>query len=720
MPEKNGGSEPQFIVPAAGGRSANFSIFGFDEKLLGPNEYVQELVIIPYGSAEDAIKPADEGIYMAKNHFHVAYFVGAWQSGHYPDGTPTNTDAETRVVLNWYLDYYDPTLNKMAVLTGNDATISYVSRLAAPIGRFTSEDKNINSKLPGETIAYELELTNQQKAKSAWDIPEVRLRLPAGTHLTDQQVVATYGTESWKLKAEPVGTITTTGYNLYHLSGMTGLSVPRQGTFTLKFTVQLPDGMPNGEYALDAVLLSGDRDYNVLHSDNRRLPKGLFPRDYAYTDKDTFVHFKDETNYPNTTFSVGSNAHITYHSRIKSQVTGNKWSEDQLVAATFGEVVQVRMEIINRGNVNYTGFSLFDILPRQGYLGSSGSLDIKEIEIPPEGTIYYYTGSKQFDDVGELTLPVEDISQLPDWTTNPEAKNTASAFYVAFDDDYYLRGGESITVTIHFQIPGQEAGDQVVYNRYAYSMCLPGGTSRTYESTRQGFSTESYYIEYLANPGLEDELKQQLPVIDSKVFLSEELNYLTVNDLPTRNHHHAVGWSESSNATQADPAFAPGKTIFFSKGKSKITLYPVWNAQPPSFEVPEDVNFGNDIRIISGSMNRLWDKADGKEDETVGVTIHNYTSSSCTLSVKASPLTHDDLAYTLKNAFHYLDDSGQDIALLDNEIKLVYESAVESNTVLYQWLDNGEKVGPYISVQGHQVLVGNYSASLTWQMEWTP
>ena len=688
---------------------------------LKKGEYVKQFVLVPMGTEKNPV----EGDYAPKNHFHIAYYIGAWPNGEYPNGKSVMLD-DARYYSIAQMFYDDEKGNKKST-NRNYVEIKYNGDTASPAGRFYSSDAHLSNAQPGEKISYTFEGYNRYDAKAPWNSPVITMRLPGGSTLdTSKPIKAKYKDVEVDVKVEQIGATSKDGHNVYRLSGMDSLTIAKEPNannyrvpFTIDFSVETPTYIPAGTYQLDAVLSSDDDSFILANSHTNPLPTGTLAGAFGFGVDDKFSYmYRNSDLIRNIDFIICNLEKVTPLSVIHSSVTPSGGSTKELAPATYDEEVKVELIVKNEGNVPYTHFSLFDILPEEGYLNSTGALDITRIDTNPRATIYYT--DTDYSQLSDVTLPITDIANDPNWS---ETRTSSSkAFYADFRD-YVLKGGEQLSVTITFKIPSEEAvngQDQRVYNQYSFSYTpTTANYYMRFESKPQGFSTESFYIKYKPNPRLDPDTIT-LPEIQSDIYLSADTAKLAItSDKATRDFFVFKGWSTDPDATKPEDGYQEGNIVGFTDKNRELILYPVWHAGPITIRPPERIDFGT--LSISNRLREIpWQSVDGLDNADVGVTIGNFTTDTKDIVVTAEDFICNDSGKTIAGALYYRTEDGELHPIQDGVGCTIHTSTAESGVTFIPWNKKGKKYGLHFDQRVEALSTGSFTSVVKWTVQTVP
>jgi uncharacterized repeat protein (TIGR02543 family) len=610
--------------PTALAASKEFA-YGSTLPALAAGEYIDKIVGTPMGT--DGVST---GILPPNNGLSAMYHVRAWDGQHWPDGTAIpaySNNAGTQVTL-----YYNDADENPQTKISNVFNLTYAGDYPYAKARLISS--NATGRLPGETVNYEIQGTNQTSLSFGdWAAPRVAIRVPKTLELVGlvgANAGASTGltlTDAASSNTYPV-TATFAGsdasYNYYLFQANSSYSAPRTaGTataFTIPVSFQISSTMATGTYTMGPVLISSLYAGTFAQAGialDGTISGGSTKEQFGFG---TLEHYS-VSDLASTSLNILSMANTSVSTTVNtSQTTG--YQAASVVPAGQNEDVQMKMTITNNGNVTLNSLRVYDILPATGDpLGSNGNITFGGLAaLGASPTIRYADGTAALPKYGEhgndaINLQTATFQTGSGWGTANLGDNT-KAVYADFGS-FSLAPGASVEIILTLHIP--TGANQTAYNQFFYSMKQSGGDLVLNSvSAKAGFSTQAIMLEYNANlPSINpaNDLAG-MPAANTSGILGAPNNYLTVDSAtPTLTGYTFVDWDTAANGTGTN--YSGGSNVSFTGGAT-IPLYAQWtrNTVSVSYNTQDSTNYPADaFTPAAGSGTALFG---GKIGSTAG------------------------------------------------------------------------------------------------------
>lgn len=565
------GSGSRFVsgtmTPTSSGIIEYLNILTDSGVTLGTGEYIENITVTPVNSG------GTEGSLMPKNGFGMRYQCKAWNGQVWPSGNPVNPES-TAVTMVGTLRYNNE--SGVSQERKNSCTIYYVKSPVMPAAQFVNADNTGQSKNPGDTVSYVLNLYNYiYGATAAWNDPIIAFRAPKYLQLTS---VSEGSYTGYYDSAE--------GYYYYILRLNGSLARSDQIRKTVDLTFKIADDAKQGGYTFDCVWVSSGAGYSYIY--NISAVSGITGTGYGYVPSGIYSGFANELNalsynfiyqrpvslltrFNHTGYSINKYVRMAGVSEVKTNSTGG-WIAEAVVPAAQNENANVRLTLTNSGNMAMSDIRLYDIIPYDGYLGSDGAAKFTGVSDASGWTVYYYTGvnAPDLDDAASISL-----SQTGWNAAVPVDMTTVKAVMLVYGGT--LNAGESLSATLNFNV---DEDDVTVYNRYSFCYTADGSTT-TMTSGLHGFSTKVYMLSYNANTT--DTTVAGIPTAVTGDYNNDKDGsgnvYVTVSaSIPTRDGYIFSGWNTQIDGTGMD--YAANSTVTFTATSTSLTLYAKWTPLP--------------------------------------------------------------------------------------------------------------------------------------------
>lgn len=561
---------------------------------LPAGQYIDNITVRPVNQS------AELNTLMPKNGFGLSYKMKAWDNGRWPNGTEVPATG-AGVVMNSTLYYND--------IQGTPKEISakytsyYASAPVYPIAAFVMNDAMGNSKTPGATVQYQLQLNNSlTRGSFAWKNPIIAFKAP-------QYLSVVSMTEN----GSPVS-FTSLGNDNYiiQLSGAVAASYNIERKIDIVF--KIADGAPAGTYKVRQVFTaSANQNTNVIDSHigaYNTVPAGESAASYGL---DTSHNFIEQVNpagviasiatggLTNTSYTIIPFTSVTSLSAIKTNTTGSWVKESLGVATAVGDDVSIRLTINNNGNSTASNIRLYNDITG---ITNDGNAKFVGLADTAGWTAYYYTGSAAPAALGTVaTIPLTGANG---WSTTANAN--AKAIMLVHTANFLP--GDSLSPILKFQVL---KNDVTVYNQYAYSYVV-GGLTQSFTSNEYGFSTETITLNFDANTTDTTVANIPAPITSDKNAVS----LLTIpTTIPTRNGFTFTGWYTDAAYTSAQ--INPGSS--FDTHGTSATLYAKWTSLP-TYTVTFKANGGTGTEKV---LRSVWNS-----NSTLSYTVNAPTASTYT------------------------------------------------------------------------------------------
>lgn len=567
------------------------------------NEYISQIIVSPMGTDGRTLNSLPPG-----NAMVLEYYVKNWANNQWPDGSKMINKSNPATVKAW-VNYINAS-NKNEKMDMKDLTFYYVKGLATKAYSYLRTLDN-TTKLPGDTIKYQIIGVNSFESLGNWDKPTLTIKLPKTFKLQDTNTKKDFYDRHNNMtyaKSVDVTLVNSDDTNNYYRFQTNNISYKGQNwSFEIPIELKVSEGASAGKYTIPQVVSSSPSGF--FNPEATLLPD-LEAKDYGYDNSDPFSYSGNATL---SSINVGDASKITGKTQARGS-SNQSWSEGTIFAVDRKGTPQMRAGIHNTGNTKFGNVRLYNILPSTSDgRGSTGSISFTGLAESNGGTVHYTT--KAISD-----LPSYTNNDLQSWnqtkltslgfsTTKPSDMTKVTAIYIDFGSKT-IEPQEELDVVLDFLVP--DADNQKAINQFQYSAKETiAGTKLTGNSSMVTFSTEFAQVAYHEN--LPDFLAtgvshaESLPAAQNIQLNSSGSGSITLSSgKPTLPGYTFVEWMDAADNSKK---YQPGETINFTSSSTdtKIQLNAVWKAN--TVKVSFHANNGVDT-VIETKDYRFGDTLD--------------------------------------------------------------------------------------------------------------
>ncbi|MGG5372746.1 bacterial Ig-like domain-containing protein [Enterococcus sp. AZ196] len=658
---------------------------------LNENEFISEIVVVPMGTDGQT-----EGELPSKNGFRINYTAKNWDSNTWPDGTKIAMDSVTKATTYWTFDYDDEKDGKLPTPASKKSNIGniYYAPAHTTDAYVSVTSSDATDRKPGETVHYNINGYNTEKALGNWTNPEVRVSIPKQLQLQNPDTYKEYkdlvSGVDYPDSVKVTLLSSDSRFNYYKFEA-TGIA-KKNGTspsFSIPLELKVVSGTKVGKYDVAYATAS----HNIPTFSQMRITNNLGDSVAESFGFDNSVLNSYTASGGHTPLSV------VYATKLSGGTAGRKgssddWSNTTNFAVEKGGTPQMKATIQNTGNTNFSNVRLYDILPSSNDgRGSTGNVSFAGLESVDGATVYYTTKAVSELPNYESNLQSWDAAKIASYgftTTKPADVTDVTAVFIDFGLKV-VAPNNSLDTVLNFLIP--DADNQKAINQFQYSAKEEGsGTTLNAKSDSIVFSTEVAQINFDQNlpdylpAGVEN--ATDIPESQSELLDVNGDGSVTIPDkVPTLTGYDFVKWVDKDDDKKE---YQPGDIIDFTSSSSKTTvdLKAVWRAK--TVKVTYNENFGSKPNEVTkeygfGNTVNLSEVAVPKRTgyEFVGWSNSNVATVEDFKDGEKISFTSDKTVYAIWKANTYtisFDANGGTGTMADLPMIYDVEKAIPENT----------------------------------------
>lgn len=574
---------------------------------LNANEYISKITVIPMGTSG-----ADEGHFSSRNGFAICAVPNSWANQIWPDGTSSNNATIAWSSQRIYLNEADATNPQMNTTQLGNIPIIFASSSAASATATLVPLTNANT--PGNQVTYRLEATNNShNGARTWANPQIVIKVPkiaildmsSPYTLTDVNG-ATANLVVEKLTNTAANSDTEYNYYSFVANGYTAPVTNGSATFSvpLKFTIDSDITKATaGTYAMGAVITSSAN--SSTFSQTGQAVNNIASAEALKYGFDIAAGAKYTATTSTAQLIVSSVSNVDGTTAVNGSATNGLWvendSQNNLIAATNGEKIKMKLTIKNTGNTTFNNIRLYDILPFSGDANnSSGNISfvgIDNSEYDTTGITVNYTQDAPSSLTQYAGLDLGTATLNGTWSTAaPSESNHATAIDVDFGGKT-IAPNESLSVVLIFSVPNSSV-PQVARNQFVFSVQEGSKAPTSFTSMAAGFSTEVISLTFDENKPVNDltasEAVGNMPSAQNGVLNIGTNKFTIPAQKPTLTGYKFDGWQETPTGGTVYPA--DGTAVFTYTTSETKTMYAKWEP------LPYKITFAKNAGLLSGNF----------------------------------------------------------------------------------------------------------------------